>query len=204
MSDSATPDEAGASLQQRLVDAIEVGDVVEFKAIFKRDPRQLKFANAFLDGEQPIHVAAAATQRKIVELLIGRVDAPNARGLAGGNSLHTVPFQTGIGIRLAKILMVRGTNGNAIDSAGKRPLTTAMMIGNSDLGAILQVYGATECKGAGEAWGQVFPIHIHAQHPRAFALPATTPKRAALAVRLLGLTTSLLTRTAHKNVGLST
>jgi len=94
------------------------------------------------DGYTPLHEAAAAGQKEVVELLIAKGAHVNARDVGGATPLHYAGINRK-GVRgVAELLIAKGADVNAKGDTGDTPLNWAARRGHREDVELLIAMGA--------------------------------------------------------------
>ena len=104
--------------------------VVFIKKMFRSTPA----------GDTPLHCAASAGQRDVVESLIGKGADVNAQNVGRGTALH---YAAHYGHKdIVELLITKGANVNAKNTKGQTPLDIALSMNHKDIARLLVEKGA--------------------------------------------------------------
>ena len=133
-------------------DAAKAGDVARVKELLAANPDLIESKEK--DGGTPLHMAAVAGSKEIVEFLIAKGANVNARSDLGVTPLHSATYKWSK--QVAEVLLVKGADANAKSKDGYTPLHFAA---NGDIAKTLLDGGADANARAND---RSTPLHLAA------------------------------------------
>lgn len=98
-----------------LRDAIVFGRFEKIESILGKEPELVSAKDNA--GQTPLHTAAAASNKRIAELLIAKGADVNARDNGGNTALHRA-----VGVEICELLINNGAQVNGKNNIGRTPL----------------------------------------------------------------------------------
>jgi ankyrin repeat protein len=118
----------GIQSTKNIHDAASAGEVERVRVLLKNDPN-LVFSNDAA-GKTPLHAAAEATRRDVVELLLSNRAEVNARDKNGNTPLHLAAHNYGKAARdVTKLLLANQGDVNAVNTKALKPLGCVPKLG---------------------------------------------------------------------------
>ena len=122
-------------------DLAKSGDLEKVKALLKGNPDSVSSKDENY-GATPLHFAAYAADKDVVELLLANKAEVNAKDNEGKTPLH---IAAGFGRKdVAELLLAKKAEINAKDKNGVTPLAFAVDKGHKDLAELLRQHGGHE------------------------------------------------------------
>ena len=122
-------------------DAAKAGDLEKVKALLKGNPDSVSSKDENY-GATPLHFAAYAADKDVVELLLANKAEVNATGNDGDAPLH---YAAGKGHNdVVELLLANKAEVNAQDKLGFTPLHYAVLRGHNDVAELLRKHGGHE------------------------------------------------------------
>jgi formylglycine-generating enzyme required for sulfatase activity len=121
-------------------DAASKGDVSKVKALLKAKQGLVNAADK--DGATPLHYAAGADQKAVVEVLIDNKADINTRKRDGVTALQVA---AALGYKdIVELLLANGADASVKDKKGRTALSVARDRGQTEIAALLEAKGAAE------------------------------------------------------------
>lgn len=154
--------------KEELAEAVTTGDVVSVRRLLREEPA---LANAYTDdGWSMLHLAATPETAALLLDAGAEIDAPNRHQVfgPGGRPLHAAVYQRHDDV--VRLLLDRGADVRATDSAGWTPLHMAVANGQLALARTLLDAGADANARigvvAGQQWSGRTPLGLLAVENR--------------------------------------
>jgi ankyrin repeat protein len=133
-------DNSHAFEEDEFYDATKEGDVVKVKALLKVNPGQVASKGGV--GQTPLHLAAGAGHKEVVELLLVNKANINAKDIIDATPLHLAAFKGHK--EVVEVLLAYGADVNAKTNDGHTPLHWAVYKDQEEVAELLRQHGGHE------------------------------------------------------------